>query len=144
VTRSAAEGRRGAAKESGRLGARDEIPALEWAAAAVGAVLLVATIAFLLREAARPGEPGPVAFRVVSVRPVSPGFLVEFEARNEGGKAYAELEVEGTLRSGGGEERARATLDYLPRRSTRRGGFFFEGDPRQGEVEIVAKGFREP
>jgi uncharacterized protein (TIGR02588 family) len=123
---------------------REEIPALEWAAAIFGAVLLAATIAFLLREAARPADPGPVALRVIAVRPLDPGFLVEFEARNDGGKAYAELELEGTLRIAGREERAHATLDYLPRRSTRRGGFFFEGDPRQGEVQLVAKGFREP
>jgi uncharacterized protein (TIGR02588 family) len=122
-----------------------EIPALEWAAAALGAVLLVAALGFMLREAALPAEPGPVEFRVLAVRPVGAAFLVEFEARNDGGTAYAELEVEGTVRGASGlEERAHATLDYLPRRSSRRGGFFFRSDPRDGEVEIVAKGFREP
>lgn len=143
TARNAAEQDR-PARKVGAKAARDEIPALEWAAAAVGLAMLVAALGFLLREAVRPADPGPVAFRVVAVRPVGTGFLVEFEARNDGGKAYAELEVEGTLRSAGREEHARATLDYLPRQSTRRGGFFFRSDPRDGMVEIAAKGFREP
>jgi uncharacterized protein (TIGR02588 family) len=125
---------------------RDEIPALEWAAAILGALLLVAAVVFLLREATKPSHPGPIVFRVVAVRPVDPGFVVEFEARNRGGAAYAELLVEATLRGagGGGEERAHATLDYLPRGSARRGGFFFRGDPRSGALEIAARGYREP
>jgi uncharacterized protein (TIGR02588 family) len=143
TARGAAERPREARRGGERT--RDEIPALEWAAAILGALLLVGTVVFLLREATKPSDPGPVVFRVVAVRPVEPGFVVEFEARNRGGAAYAELEVEATLRgSGGGEERAHATLDYVPRGSARRGGFFFRSDPRRGALEIAAKGYREP
>lgn len=132
------------ARQAAPRGAR--IPRLEWAAAAVGAVLLVGTLAFLVREALVSEErPGPVAFSVRQVRPLGPGFLVELEARNTGDATYAELEVEGTLRGRGGrEERATVTFDYLPGRSSREGGLFFRSDPAQGELEVTAKGFRRP
>jgi uncharacterized protein (TIGR02588 family) len=112
----------------------------------VGLVLLAGFIGFLVREALVAGEaPGPVAVVATRVRPLGAGFLVEFEARNGGDATYAELEVEGRLRSpGGAEERASATLDYLPGRSRREGGLFFRADPSRGDLVLAPKGFRRP
>jgi uncharacterized protein (TIGR02588 family) len=125
---------------------RDEIPALEWVAAAIGAVLLVGVVGFMLRQAiVVDGSAGPITFVVKEVRPVGARYLVEFEARNGGSAAYAELGIEGTLRGPGGRvERAEATLDYLPGGSTREAGMFFEANPAEGELVLAPKGFRAP
>jgi uncharacterized protein (TIGR02588 family) len=144
--RSAVSGR-AESRNDRRAGRRHpDIPPLEWATALVGAALLVLAIGFMVRQALVGDDgPGPVTFVVREVRPVGAGFLVAFEARNAGGATYAELEVEGTLRgTAAGEERARATLDYLPGRSSREGGLFFRSDPARGKLELAAKGFRKP
>lgn len=139
-------GRERRGEELGRAPRRADIPPLEWGAALLGAVLLAGALAFMVRQAlVSDDSPGPVAFEVKRVLPLGAGFLVEFEARNRGDATYAELEVEGTLRGASGtEERARATLDYLPGRSSREGGLFFRGDPAAGELELAARGYRRP
>jgi uncharacterized protein (TIGR02588 family) len=136
-------GGRGRKGGGGRGG---DIPALEWAAAALGLLLLAGAIGFLVRQAFVADEaPGPIALVVKQVRPLGGGFLVELEARNGGDLTYAELEVEGRLRASNGvEERASATLDYLPGRSRREAGLFFRADPSRGELVLAPKGFRRP
>jgi uncharacterized protein (TIGR02588 family) len=130
----------------GEAARRPEIPALEWATAIAGAILLAGALAFMVRQAlVSDGEPGPVTFVVKEVRSVGSGFLVEVEARNRGGATYAELEVEGTLRDASGSaERATVRIDYLPPGSAREAGLFFRSDPARGRLELAPKGFRAP
>jgi uncharacterized protein (TIGR02588 family) len=140
-------GRERRAREDGRRAARGgDIPALEWATALLGALLLAGTVAFLVRQAIVSDDtPGAVLLTVKQVRPVGAGYVVQLEARNGGTATYAELEIEGTLRSASGrEERASVTLDYLPGQSSREAGLFFRSDPARGVLELVPKGFREP
>ena len=124
----------------------DHIPALEWAAAGIGALLLAGALGLLVRQAfiADP-TPRSVALEVKAVRALDAGFLVQFEAHNTGSRTYAELEIEGTLRDRSGRtERATATLDYLPGGSSREAGLFFGSDPALGELHLAPKGFRAP
>ena len=129
-----------------------EITRLEWAVAALGAVLVFGSMAYLAYAAfARDEAPPDVRLAVEEVRelPSSRGYLVKFRAHNEGREAAAELGIEGELSNGpegggGAVETSEATLDHLPAQSSRAGGLFFTRNPRAFELRLRAEGYHEP
>ena len=122
------------------------IPRAEWIASALGFLLVSATVLFLAYQAvAGNSAPPSIAFHVASVAPVRDGYVVVFEVLNSGGTTAADLEIEGTLTSGPQAVEVNGlTLPYLPPGSQRRGGLFFRNDPRQGRLELRAKGYQDP
>lgn len=121
-------------------------PLIEWLAAAVGLILVVATIVLIASEAFM-ADPSPpqVEVRALEIRSSGPGFLVVVEARNVGGSPAAGVLVEGELERGDAPpETAEANFDFIPDHSARRGGLFFETDPRLGRLALRAKGYSEP
>ncbi len=132
-----------------------EITPLEWVVAALGALLVFGSMAYLAYAAfGRDEAPPDVRLAVEEVRelPSGRGYLVKFRAHHEEREAAAELGVEGELRGlaggggggGGAVETSEATLDHLPARSSRAGGLFFSRDPRGFELRLRAKGYAEP
>lgn len=122
-------------------------PALEWAMAALGLVLLLGVIAVLLADAfgGRNGAPPAIAVNNLGVVRTPAGWVVEFEARNASRRPAAEVPVTGVLSAGGVElERRTATLDYLPGGGVSRGGLVFRNEPAGGTLELSADGYREP
>ena len=122
------------------------VPALEWVCAGVGLLLVAGTIGFMGYQAVAgdDGPANPVAW-AEEVRPLRGGFRVGVRARNEGGSAAADVEIEGELRRGSEVvERSGTRLDYLAAGSEREAGLVFERDPRGLELRVRAKGFREP
>jgi uncharacterized protein (TIGR02588 family) len=122
------------------------IPLLEWLVAAMGGLLVAATIAYLVYQALwRDEAPPDVRLTAERVLPLRQGYLVQFRAANEGGQAAAQLMVEGELMGPEGVvETGEATLDYLPPNSYREGGLFFTQDPRRLELHLRAKGYAVP
>ena len=123
-----------------------QIPPFEWVVAGVGALLVTATIGYLIVQALWRDEVPPdvqvIALRVLALEH---NHLVEFRAVNQGGEPAAELLIEGELIGPDGPvETAEATLDYLPPASHRDGGLFFSRDPRAFELRLRAKGYAEP
>ena len=121
-------------------------PLVEWLAAGVGLFLVVATVLLIASEAFT-ADPSPpqVEVRAVQIRSSGSGFLVMVEARNVGGSPAAGVRVEGELERGDAPpETAEASFDFIPDHSARRGGLFFEVDPRQGRLSLRAKGYAEP
>lgn len=119
----------------------------EWLTAALGLVLVVGAIGFLGWEAATGRhEPPSIEVAVDSVsRLTGGGHLLHFTARNEGDEAAAGVVIEGELTAGGPEPmRSQATLDYLPGRSERSGGLFFDADPASGTLRLRALGYAVP
>lgn len=118
----------------------------EWVAAAVGVLVAVGTIGFILRQAiAGSDSPPDVVVNVRSVRPVGAGHLVTFEAQNRGGETAAGVVVEGTLAgSEGPVETSETTLDYVPGGSTRQGGLYFGRDPGEYTLTVGAQGYGKP
>lgn len=120
---------------------QDPIPALEWLAAAIGALTIMAIVGVLLAEA-RQGGGGDVPrleARLEAVTPVRGGHVARFVVANASGQTAAAVQVEGRL----GAETASATLDYVPGHSEARGGLMFKGDPSQG-VDLAVLGYELP
>jgi uncharacterized protein (TIGR02588 family) len=118
---------------------------LEWTVFAVGAVLVLATTAYLALQAIQPPhrdvrvavtfgrpEPGPV------------GYQVPVEIRNDGGGPALAVNVGIVLERGGSAERASVLIDYLPAHSRRTGRVAFRGDPAEGTLVVQAVSYAEP
>ncbi|MGH6943882.1 MAG: TIGR02588 family protein [Geminicoccaceae bacterium] len=143
-----AGGRSGAAanREPGPQGQPHATPALEWAIATLGALLVASTIGFLVYTAlSRQRTPPDVRLRVESVVDLENGYLVQFRATNRSRSTAAQLVIEGELASpDGAAEISEATLDYLPPLSDREGGLFSTKDPRRFDLRLRAKGYAKP
>lgn len=137
---------RTSAEERVLVQATGEAPLWQDLVAAVGAVLVLAVLGFLAWELLTTTETPPaIVVRAEAVEPQPGGYLVRFEARNDGGSTAAGAEIVGRLREGATlVEEARVTLDYLPARSSRAGGLLFARDPRGLELRLQAEGYSEP
>jgi uncharacterized protein (TIGR02588 family) len=129
-----------------QAGKAADIPAAEWAVAAVGFIVVVSVIGFVLYQAmTNESSPPDIRLSVQSVRPLQQGYVVEIRVDNRGDTTAAGLQIEGTLRDGSGnEERAEAGVDYVPSHSTVTTGLFFRGDPRAGKLDLRPLGYRQP
>jgi uncharacterized protein (TIGR02588 family) len=125
---------------------RESISGWEFVFAVVGALLVCSAAGFLLYEALV-GESSPPSVRVQveGIVRLDQGYLVRFRAHNTGATTAAGVQVEGVLsQEGRPVETAETTLDYLPAKSHRSAGLFFENDPRRFRLNIQPKGFEEP
>ena len=122
------------------------IPPLEWAAAAVGLTLVCGVLGVMLWLGVTRGEtPAEVSVRTEAIAPAAGGYVVTIRAVNTGGATAADVTVEGELRGAGGvAETSTMSFKYLAPHSERRGGLFFEKDPRQFKLELRAKGYETP
>lgn len=129
------------ATASARRAPADNIPTLEWIAAGVG-LLLAGTAIGLTAWDALFGVEGPPVIEVslTRVTPTPHGYVAEIEAFNYGGAPAAQVRIEGVVAGG---DRSSLTIDYIPEQSRASGGLIFEQDPRQGGLELRAKGFAD-
>lgn len=119
---------------------------LERGVAVVGALLVTASLGFLLYEGWF-GDHTPPDLRVTvdAISRNSDGYLVRFTAANSGGETAAAVRVVGTLLPVQGQpQQAEVTLDYVPGASTVTGGLFFTDDPTAGTLELRATGYQNP
>ncbi len=120
-------------------------PWLEWVASGVGLLLAVIVFGLIGWQAMNDAsEPPAINVEVGNVTSVPGGFRVEFRARNTGGSAGAQVEIEGILSGGGADEISRVVFDYVPGHSERQGGLFFTRDPRTGHLLLRARGYSPP
>jgi len=124
---------------------KGDAPLLEWFVGGLGAIIFAGMLAVLLTTGLA-GEDAPPSIHVKTERvaAVEGGYVLEFSARNASDVTAADIAVVAELRGGGEVQRREARFDYLPPHSARRGGFFFESDPRQGALVLRAEGYNEP
>lgn len=127
-------------------GDENDTPLLEWVIACIGLLLVAGVLGLLLYKAIW-GETSPpqITISVISIVPVQNGYLVQFQAVNQGGSTAEGVVVGGELRRDAKTaEASQTTLDYLPANSKKGGGLFFTHDPRQFDIQIRALGYEEP
>jgi uncharacterized protein (TIGR02588 family) len=121
-------------------------PLSEWIAAAIGLVLLLASVGYLLYDAFN-GEERPPAplVRMVAVEPHAGRYLVRLRVFNESKAAASALRVEGELKRGDEVvERSEMEFQHVPGRSSREGGLFFTQDPRTLQLVLSARSYQVP
>lgn len=135
-----------ARKPAPRPGLIERTPIMEWIAAALGVLLTVGMLAYLLREGLSERN-GPPVLTVATEPPVAAGggFVVPVVVRNASSATAAAVEIRGTLEQGGRvvEER-RLSFTYVPGGGEARGGLVFQHDPRGGRLSVIPEGYEEP
>lgn len=123
-----------------------DIPLIEWVFAAVGFALVAGTIGFIAwRGIVGEGAPPQVSFQVDAVSRLRDGYLVEFHASNRGDRTAADVTIKGDLAGPAGSvETSEMSFKYLPPRSTRKGGLYFEHDPAGLSLTLRAQGYEGP
>ena len=113
--------------------------------AAVGMLFVLGSFALLLRESFTGRPVAEISVRVDEILPSAQGFLVSVKIENAGNATAASLGVEAVLKRGGTTvETSLVTVDYVAAGSERDAALFFANDPRQGELNVRAKGYIEP
>lgn len=119
---------------------------LEWGIAAIGLLLLLATLGYLAYQAvAMPHRPPEPVAQVLGVERQARGFLVRVRVSNRGTETAAALKLQGVLRRGAEVvEQSETEIQYLPAGSSREGGIFFSRDPAQFTLEVAPRGYEKP
>ena len=118
-----------------------EIPAFEWVAAAIGALLLAAAVVVLVREGLRDRTPPDLAARVERVEPAGAGWRVELVLENRGDVTVTDVTFTAEL---AGEAVGEVTLDRLPGRSARRAGLVLDQAAAPASLAVRATGYLVP
>jgi uncharacterized protein (TIGR02588 family) len=103
-------------------------------------------LGYLLYQAAA-GDDSPPDISVIASEVIANEnhWLVLFTAQNSGGRTAAGVTIKGEIRSNGEVlESTQATLDYVPAKSRREGGLFFNTDPEGLELVLQASGYTQP
>jgi uncharacterized protein (TIGR02588 family) len=124
----------------------NDAPLWMWGIAALGLLLVAASIAFMLYEAAAgDSSHADISVQVDTTLPTRNGYLVKFRAVNQGGSTVEGLTIEGVLRNGSEVmETSDTVLEWVPAHSEREGGLFFTADPRLFQLHLRAKGYENP
>lgn len=126
---------------------RQETPALEWLAAAIGFVLVAATLGYLVYSAiTQQNSPPKLTVENYAISKTENDYLVEFTLANDGENNAAEITVEGKITDGDKDlETSAVTIDYAPAHSTREGALIFKREPiKDKNFEIRAVGYKKP
>lgn len=131
---------------SGRRSGGDGGSALEWTVAAVSALLVLAVIGYLVALGVRtPDTPASVTVTRDRVVRMSGGYVVTFDAHNDGATTAASVQVDGELKADTGTvEKRSVVLHFVPAGATRSGGLFFRHDPGLYRLDLSANGFDRP
>ncbi|MDO1558020.1 hypothetical protein Q0812_01085 [Brevundimonas sp. 2R-24] len=114
-------------------------PILEWAMAALGALLTLTALGFILMDLRTAARPPELSVRLVETRATSTATYAEIEVRNAGGQTAAQVHVEGQA----GPHGAAAVLDYVPGRGRERATLVFPTQaPPPSRLHVV--GWSEP
>lgn len=120
---------------------------LEWIAAGIGALVLLAMLGLIGVQALRPAEKEPPRLEVRPGALVSARgqHVVTVEVVNDSPQAAGSVEIEGVLKRGEEElETSSASLAFVPGHSKRSAGLIFTKDPRTLTLEVRATGYEEP
>lgn len=121
-------------------------PLLEWIVGAIGLIIVVGLISFLIYEAFTESERPPIiVVDTVSVSSAGGNYLARFTLDNTGGITGADVTIEGTLSSDGEVvETSYVTVPYVPPDSIREGGLYFTQNPEQYDLQLRVLGYRIP
>lgn len=113
-------------------------PLLQWAMAALGAVITLTAIGIVVWEAVQPTAPPALSARIVAVQSTAAGHVATVRVQNDGDETAAAVDIEGVL----GDQTTTASLDYVPGHGHAKAYLRFDADPRAASVSV--KGWSAP
>jgi uncharacterized protein (TIGR02588 family) len=124
----------------------DEPHWIEWVTGTVSAVIVIAVMVWIAKDAIADRDASPdLVGSVARVEPRSGGYQVQFEVRNRASVTASQVKVRGEVRDGDALLEATETVvDYVPGHSTATGGMIFQRDPGGKTIHIQATAFNDP
>jgi uncharacterized protein (TIGR02588 family) len=114
----------------------------EYAVGALGGLLVMGLVAFLLYQAIVRDSSPEVSVEVTRVEAAGAGYAVHIEVRNDGGTTAEGVMVSGQLtRQGRQVGQASTTVSYVPPDSMRTATLVFSEDPRDGRLTVGVQGY---
>lgn len=119
---------------------------IEWVTGIVSSLLVIAMLGWISWDIYRYDDSkANFELAVVSIEPVSSGFMVNFDIHNVSQSTAATVHVVGALRSAdGATDTADVTFDYVAAESHDNGTLFLKNDPRLGTLDLRVAGFTDP
>jgi uncharacterized protein (TIGR02588 family) len=108
--------------------------ALEWAAATIGLIVVLAALGVLAWQGVSGGSTPPdIMVRPAGVERAGAVWRLDLEASNAGERTAQDVVIEGRL----GDETAQVTLDYLPGHGRREVSLVFTQRPDAAELHVL-------
>ncbi|GAB1420370.1 TIGR02588 family protein [Anaerolineales bacterium] len=122
------------------------ISKLEWAVSAIGALLFLALLTYLIYDVIQDEhQPPQLSVSIQSIQQTENGFLVQFQVYNAGDRTADSVTIAASLRDQTGlAETYTTTIDYVPPASHREGGFIFQQNPADFDLQIIPTGYQTP
>lgn len=120
---------------------------LEWVIFAIGLILVVSTLGYLIYDATTVSETPPsMEFQLGETQQQNQQFIVPVSVTNKGGQPAETVQIEVVLERSGEElETAEFEIAFLPRGATRSGWVTFKTDPRKADrITTRAIGYEKP
>jgi uncharacterized protein (TIGR02588 family) len=124
---------------------------VEWTVFAVGLVLVVSALSYLIYDGAMMGsDPPSLEVRLGMPEQRAYNFIVPVSVTNHGDETAEGITVEVSMENAGGGEsetataRGELTIAFLPRRATREGFVTFKDDPRAARLTARVLGYEKP
>lgn len=121
---------------------------VEWTVFAVGLVLVLSALAYLVYDGATMGsDPPSIEVSLGTPAERTHNFIVPVTVTNHGDATAEGVTVEVLLESDRAEEpaaRGELTIAFLPRRATREGFVTFQRDPRGARLTARVLGYEKP
>ncbi len=114
---------------------------LQTGIAALGATLLLGSLAVVVQSAIGPREPAMVEVREVDREVVAGRTRVQIQAINRGDVTASAVTIDGRSRA---DDLATVTLDYVPGQSRKSATLTFAGDIGDTPVALQATGWVDP
>ncbi|HLL72521.1 MAG TPA: hypothetical protein VK363_13850 [Pyrinomonadaceae bacterium] len=120
---------------------------VEWVVFAVGLLLVVSALGYLVYEGATMGsDPPSLEVRLGTPDARAHNFIVPVTVTNHGDETAEGVTIEVLSESGEGQEpeRGELTVAFIPRRATREGFVAFRQDPRGKRLTARVLGYEKP
>ncbi|MGY1751243.1 hypothetical protein [Modestobacter sp. SYSU DS0511] len=126
--------------------AEDETSRGEYALGALGALVVLLVLGFLVHQAVFVRDSGPrLSVTTSAIEQAGDGWAVPFEVVNDGGTTAEQVQVTGVLSRDGEEvQQATATIDYVAPHSRQSGALLFSVDPGSGTLEVRPAAYTTP
>jgi uncharacterized protein (TIGR02588 family) len=137
-----------ASESTNRTAQSRPIPTIEWAVGALGLMLVFSTVILLIYEAlAEESSPPEIHLSAHTISAQSRGHVAVLNVYNQGGESASRVAISGELFDVSKQEvvdSASTEVEFLPARSQREAGLFFQLDPKNYELRLRALGYEKP
>ncbi len=118
------------------------VPALEWIAAGIGALVALVVLGTIGWQAvtARNDQVPLLSASVESVTPAGDNHVVTVRVTNSSSRTAASVHVEGEING----QTSSATVDYVPGHGEASAGLIVAADPRASPLELRVTGYEHP